>query len=330
MAKGYNATEYMYSSARIRALETKMATREDILRFCDMDNSGAIVQMLSEYGFDNEDSALSREDMLTGVLERGFEDVLSMECAYAVKFLQYQYDCNNIKAILKCNARGISYVDMLLPLGSVSIDKAIEAFENRDYSAYPSAMAEAIVSAQEAFVATANPQKIDFIIDRACFCDMLAAANDCGINLAKRLAEAKIDLVNIMQTVRLLRMKLGEQSSALLDEAYIEGGTLDKDCLLNAFSDMDGFLSEIIRSKYYSLAQMISDGDELGQIEKTVDNIYLDIAKEAKTVPFGAEVAIGYIFALEYEIKNIRIILASKDAGLPTEVIRERLRDCYV
>ena len=89
-------------------------------------------------------------------------------------------------------------------------------------------------------------------------------------------------------------------------------------------------MQTLFGSNYYTIAQMLEGNASLGDIEKKADNIYLDMAKKAKSVPFGAEVAIGYIFALEYEIKNIRIILAGKEAGLPSDVIRERLRDCYV
>ena len=52
-----------------------------------------------------------------------------------------------------------------------------------------------------------------------------------------------------------------------------------------------------------------------------------DPSRSFPALVFGAEIAIGYIVALEYEVKNIRIILAGKDAGLSPEVIRERLRD---
>jgi vacuolar-type H+-ATPase subunit C/Vma6 len=38
----------------------------------------------------------------------------------------------------------------------------------------------------------------------------------------------------------------------------------------------------------------------------------------------------AYLVATEYEVKNIRVILASKDAGLSGDVIFERLRESYV
>ena len=333
MAKSYNSTEYMYSSARIRALETKIASREQIARMAEAQSSENIVAQLSDFGFDVVYSGgkLSREDTLMSVLKAGFSDLAGMECAQAVEFLKYQYDCNNIKSLIKCGARGISADGMLLDLGSVSVDRARDAFATKDYSVFPENMAAAIPEAEEAFAATANPQKIDFIIDKATFADMLRTASECGVPLARELALARIDLVNITMAARLIRMKLGAQAGALFDEVYIEGGTLEKDVLSEAISESNQALADMLEySSYSAMSELIASDASLGTLEKKADDIWIGIARKACYVPFGAEVAIGYICALEYEVKNIRIILAGKDAGLSSDTIRERLRECYV
>ena len=333
MAKGYKETEYMYSSARIRALENKLVGREDMMRLADAEDVKSVISAMDSYGFEpvyGSSGEFLREDTLMRVLERGFADVLEMECAPAVRFLQYQYDCNNIKAIIKCAARNISPDAMLLPIGTVSPDEAKTAFANKDYSKYPDCMKKAIPEAEGAFAATANPQKIDFIIDKACMADMLNTAKKTGIPLAKKLAEAKIDLVNIMQAIRISRMGLVQEAESLVKEVYIDGGTVDKKRVINAVYDMDEFLKELRRGQYDKLEPLVSSGASLAELERKVDNIYFDIAKDAKWVPFGAEVAIGYIFALEYEIKNIRLVLAGKEAGLSPATIKERLRESYV
>ena len=100
--------------------------------------------------------------------------------------------------------------------------------------------------------------------------------------------------------------------------------------LVKAIEDTDEFIRELRRSEYYKLADLIEADVSLGEIERKVDGIYFGIAKEAKWIPFGAEIAIGYIFALEYEIKNLRLVLAGKEAGLSPETIKERLRESYV
>ena len=211
MAKSYNPTEYMYSSARIRALENKIATKDRLRHMADAQDSDAVISQLSDFGFETVSGgeALPRDRMLESVLERGYSELAAMECADAVGFMRYQYDANNIKAIIKCAARGVSVESMLSPLGSVSIDGANSAFKEKDYSAFPKNIAAAISEAEDAFAKTSNPQQIDFIIDRACFADMLDAARVSGVELALKLVVAKIDILNIMIALRVIKMGLG-------------------------------------------------------------------------------------------------------------------------
>ena len=334
MAKGYNATEYMYSSARIRFMETKIATSEQLSRLVDADSVETVVNSLGDFGFEaiyDAAGKLCREEMLLGVLKTGFAELGHMECGEAVDFLKYQYDANNIKSLIKCECAGISSDDMLMELGSVAIEKVKKAFLEKDYSVFPSNMARAIVEAEEAFAATANPQKVDFIIDRATFSDMLESARNSGVAVAERIVLARIDTVNLMMAVRIIRMRLGAAAAAIFDEVFVEGGSLDKALLCEAVKVGEDKLCETVAyGKYSFFAELIAGGATLGELEKAVDDKLIGIAKEVRYAPFGAEVAIGYIFGLEYEVKNIRIILAGKEAGLSSETIRERLRESYV
>ena len=334
MAKRYNATEYMYSTARLRSLETKIADRDQLFRLADAQSTEAIVAALSDFGFTavyTQNGKLDREATLMTALIDGYSTVGEMNCADAVKFLRYQYDCNNVKAMIKCSASGISPDAMLLPFGSVELDKLRDAFATKDYSAFPKNMVSAIAEAEEAFAATGNPQKIDFIIDKATFADMLAAVKESGVPIGERLVTAKIDLLNILMTVRLIRMELGASAQALFDEIFIEGGCIEKKLLATALDDGEKALAEALAyGRYPGFAQTISAMGTLSSLEKTADDVWMKIIKEIKFIPFGAEVAIGYILGLEYEVKNIRIILASKDAGLSSDIIRERLRESYV
>ena len=72
-----------------------------------------------------------------------------------------------------------------------------------------------------------------------------------------------------------------------------------------------------------------SDGS-LAAIERCADNEWMERVKEAKWQPFGAAVLGGYLIGTEMAVKNIRIVLAAKEAGLAPDVIRERVRDSYV
>lgn len=71
-------------------------------------------------------------------------------------------------------------------------------------------------------------------------------------------------------------------------------------------------------------------GGSLTAFEKACDNAVLKTAAGARQVPFGVEVALGYLIAKEAEWTAVRIVMAGRLAGLSADAIRERLRDAYV
>ncbi len=339
MAVRYNDTDYMYSSTRVRALEVKLASSDALFRMCEAASSADICASLGDYGFepirasDDPASPVLREDTLTSLLTSSYADMEKMtDGKGTVDFLRYPYDCNNLKAAIKCASRGISADRLLSDAGTVNASSAKKAYADKDFSLYPSAMKKAVGEAEEAFAKTGNPQAVDFILDRACYEDMLASVKQTGVAFGEHLVRTKIDLTNIMTCVRVLRLHIGAASASLLDSALIEGGYLDTDIFRRALSGDEARFGDELRytDGYYKLAAFIGVGESLATIEKRADDLWMLEVKQAKSVPFGAPVLIAYMAALEYQVKNIRIILAGKDAGLSADVIRERLRESYV
>ena len=335
MATKRNETEYMYSSARARSLENRIASAERLAHMADADSSAAIIANLSDLGFEvinDEKGEFCRESTLATLLVEGYAEAEKMVSdSEFFNFLRYQYDCHNIKAMIKCFFRGVSCEDMLIPLGSVDLGTLAEAYKDKNYSCLPENMAIAAREAEDAFAATSNPQKVDLILDKACYADMRRNVEDSRIPLAIKLVKTKIDLTNLLSTVRLSMMKLGASAESFLGEVLIEGGYVEIAFWLEGFAAGIGKLAERLEfSGYSSLCSYVLGDISLGELEKAADNLWLGIAKEAKYIPFGPEVLIGYLIALEYEVKNIRILLAGKDTDLSRDVIRERLRESYV
>ena len=327
-------TDYMYSSARVRSLENSIATSEKLSHLADAANSDVVVAALSDFGFEliqGEDKELFREETLSTVLKAGYAEAEKMvDDGSFMNFLRYAYDCHNIKSIIKCASQGVSCDGMLIPLGIVDTNVLKEAHIEKDYSCLPENMAGAVSVAEEAFAATRNPQKVDVILDKACFADMLQNAEESGIELAIKIVKSKIDLTNLLIAVRLSMMELRESALSILKEALIPGGYKDELFDVDSMTGLVAKLAERFEySDYSSLCPYITGKINLSVLEREIDNYIMKVAKTAKYIPFGPEVLIGYLVALEYEVKNIRIILAGKDAGLSSEVIRERLRDNY-
>lgn len=337
MAIKYNPTDFMYSSARVRALENSIIGRDKTEHMLDSGSSSDIIAALGEYGFDiirksDTDGDILREETLLSVLEKAYDEISKMPPDPSLTdFLRYQYDCNNIKAVIKCNSRGIDPHSMLFSLGTVPAKNVIEFIRDKKYSEFPPKMAEALPLAIEAFATSANPQQIDLIMDRACFLDMYNAAIATGEDYIVELVRTKIDLVNIITCIRILGMKLYFAAEPFMREAFLEGGYLNLNFFISGLEFGIQKLFEALEFTQYSLlSKEAGPTSPLYIVEKLADNIWLDFVKKAKYIPFGAPVLVGYLIALEYEVKNIRIILAGKDAGLPTDTIKERLRASYV
>jgi V/A-type H+-transporting ATPase subunit C len=191
------------------------------------------------------------------------------------------------------------------------------------------AMRMAAEEAVALYAKTKNPQLIDLTLDKACYRDMLSAAMASGDDFSKRLVVARIDLTNVLTVVRILRMKSGEAGKALMEEAFLEGGLLSRADLLGKTEET--VWEELRYTCYGSFAHAAAEGNgSLSGIERAADDFVMEIVKETKFIPVGAEVMIAFLLAHEYEVKNLRIVLAGKEAGLSPSVIRERIRKSYV
>jgi len=336
MSKNPQQTAYMYASARVRALEASMIGRDRIEHLADAASPDEVYARLDEYGVTlirDERGSVMEERTLQGILKNALQNVIEAAPEPAVyDFMRYPYDCHNIKSSIKCHLRGVDAGNMMSELGVVAGTEALQMPVMDDYAALPAAMAKAAPLAVQAYKKTANPRVIDLMLDKACFADMLACAKAGADEFHLSIVRAQIDLINVMICLRLVRMEAGEQGEMLLEQALIDGGVLAKDVLMRAYKGgEDALLAELGRSPYEKLAEALRESDgTAASAEKLADDYRMELVRTVKYTTFGASVLSAYFYAQEYAVKNIRIILAAKRAGLAAEIIRERIRTSYV
>lgn len=342
--KKLQPTEYMYASACIRSLENRLVGRERMEVLMGARTSAEVMDRLAEYGIkpaeDTADDSMpagealsaAREGMLLSILREAFSEVEHAVPDPAVfRYFRYPYDCNNLKAAVKCAIRGISADDLLFDFGTIPADRVETLVREGNYETLPPAMAAAMAEAKDAYDRAGDPRRIDTVLDRACYADMLAVALDSGDETLISWMTAKIDLTNILTTIRILRMNMGSVGEAFLGEALLSGGTLDEKFFFEVFLGGEAVLWERISSTvYHRLAQGEGTSRPLSAVEKDCDDFYMNLVREGAKIPFGAPVVGGYLVGCETSVKNIRIVLAAKDAELDSAVIRERIRASYV
>lgn len=340
--KKLQPTEYTYASARIRALENHLVGRERIEILAEARGADEVMERLSEYGFssredgDNggtpsgETQGALREDLLLRALQRAYDEVESSSPNPDLfRYFRYPYDCNNLKAAVKCAVRGISAEGMLFDFGTVPADRVEDLLREGKYEDFPQAMAAAVPTAREQYDKTGDPRRIDTILDRACYEDMLAAS--AAEPTLQGWLRMRIDLTNLLMTLRILRMNRGETGVGFLTESLLSGGTLAEELWLAACRGGEESLwASLRRTVYEKLARVEGNPRPLFAVEKAADDLYMEQVRKDAKIPFGAPVVAGYLVGWETAVKNIRIILAAKDAGLSPSVLRERIRLSYV
>lgn len=332
-------SDYFYSSARVRALETGLLQNDALARVLEAPTLDAAYSMLEEYGVklkrNPENDKILREETLLFRLSSAYAEIASLteELDKSLFALwRYPYDCNNIKAAIKCFARGISCDDLLFDFGTVSAEEIKTAVRTNDFSVLPKHLSDAAQEAVAVYARTQNPQQIDLILDRACYADMLDAAEQSGVEYAVKLVRTKIDLLNLVMCLRVMRMQSGEAGKMLLRDALLQGGTVSSDDVLDLYEMEEKALWEkLLYTDYRTFAEAVaSKHPTLTEVERAADNAFMAVVREARFIACGPEVLIGYLLGMENEVRNIRVLLAGKGAGLPSETVWERVRDSYV
>ena len=337
MKNGYNYEDYLFVSARIRAKENSLIGHSDLMSMVSASSIDELYRMLDDKGI------VAENDPRNG---RNYDAVLAkrLSDAYASVFsdiperslftvFTYPYDCHNLKTAIKYAQKGSSGASVMIPLGTVSPEKTEEAVIKGDFSAFPSNMAKAAENAVDEFCKTKDPQIIDLILDYACFEDISESTKVHNVPFVTELLAIKADTVNIFTSVRLAR-RYSEKTFTLPENALVVGGKLPHSFFTEVFAEaepsgvIDILADKLTRTEYSVIADRLKAGEY--DIGKLCDDLYISKVRQARQTLAGVEVAAGYIAATEYEVKNLRILIAGKRAGLDAKSIAERLRGSYV
>ena len=331
------STEYMYISARVRAIEATMPGREMIGRMIEAQNTESAAAVALESGILNSVDEAKDPDRLDEVLSRRLKDALDVVESdeggrRVTPIIRLAYDCANIKAALRCIPHGIDFSDLLFDVGSLPVERYRKMAESGDFSSLSKNLAQAAQKAKTDYATTCDPLKIDLPLDRACFADMLSAAENTGDGFTVDFVKTKIDMTNVMMLLRIAGMGKNGLTEGLLSEALIDGGHIGIESLKEATEqeeeELTGKISALVSMRYPRIAEALGSGTE--NFENECDSLIEAKLQEARYIPFGIPIVLTFLCKLEYEIKNVRIILAGKAAGLSPDKIAQRVRGSYV
>lgn len=322
---------------RIRVLETRLLDRAKLDRMIDSSSAQEALRVLQETEYSAYMSNVKRvedyEVLLKEELKRVYKMLFDMTPVKdVVNILSLRYDYHNLKTIVKAHLmkKDLSY--LFVSVGSLDINKTINAIESDNYRELRLAVREAIEKTLIEFNVSKDPQVIDIMLDKYMYSEMLQMAKSLDTKFITKYVKSSIDLTNIRT---ILRAKKQNKNREFFNSVIIDGGYLDKDRLSALFTDsVENIPGKLSHTDYFEILKIgieaYSRAGEVNTLEKLSDDYLMKLIKEGKYVSFGPEPLISYLIAKETEIKVIRIVMVGKLNKVSSELIRERLRDIYV
>ncbi len=329
-------TIYGYAVARVKAMETRLLDQGHFERMVNSSDSGEALKILSETGYSAAlaelDDVYNFEAVLGEELSYTFNTVLKISpIPEMIASLVLRYDIHNLKVLFKAKFLGIKS-DLLIPVGSIELSKLEHAVNEDNYLFLPGKLRQAANNINDDFMLNRDPQIIDLLLDQVLYEQLIDSAREYESEFLEGLFTRQIDLNNLKTLLRIKRMGLNRD---FLARVLLPNGSIALDKLTAMIEEPEESLISMLALSDY--ADLVNEGvrewTEKGSaslLEKLSDNFITAYLRESKWVPFGIEPLVGYLWAKEIEIKNIRIVLVGKINKLPAESIRERMRDVYI
>lgn len=330
--------DYVFASSRVRGAEKNLLTREKAEKMADSKTTDGALKILLDldYGTSENKDGFGEgqiDELLSQELHKAYDFILSIapDRDDFSAFL-YPYDYHNLKVLLKAEFAEIDGAPYLMDIGTVDSAVLVQMVRERNFISVSTLMKDAVLEAIDTFSRTKDPQMIDFILDRACYAEMLLAAGRTGSKFINDYVRLTIDTINLKTFARLREMK---RSWDFFQKVFLPGGSVPEKLFIGAFDESyEQFAEKLLPYGLMETAALggaaIRETGRFTTLEKLCDDRIMEFAGSAKFVSFGIEPLAAYLIAKEGEIRLARIILAGLTQGLSREAIGERMRKTYV
>ncbi|MCF0138179.1 MAG: V-type ATPase subunit [Oscillospiraceae bacterium] len=323
--------KYLYLSAHLRAKEAKMLTAEKASRLLDSADFTEAAKQLCDCGY--EDMSGMSMDEITAALnarkEAVFRDLVNMLPDKEIgDIFRIKYDYHNAKVLIKAEAMGTEREDLLSSVGRMKTEALKTAYFEESFAFCPDALAKSMMEAKRVLNRSENPQLAEFVLDKACYGELVSVAKKLGSRFISGYVDILIDCANLKTAVRCMRMG---KSADFLRNALIDGGSVYTEKIAAANSPealAAAFAVTKLRSAAAAGAEAVGGG-RMTAFELACDNAVMAYLKDAKLVSYGEAPAVAYFAAFEAELTAVRMIMTGLKAGIAPDTIRERLRDFY-
>ncbi len=331
-----SAAQYVYASAKLRALEPKILDATDIERMVDAPDFTTAFKVLNDT--DYADNLLDKEPAQYRDALR--EDYVQMhKLLYEItpdinllKLVYLERDFLTIRMLLK--AKYFNKLDEIQPLLRDDTihdkDKLVAYITEGVDNGLRRRFKIAITHVLERLPEQPTPAQIDIITTQEMYRLKLHLAKKIGSDTIASLIKTQIDNANILMAIRAKRQGIDR---ATFESYCIFGGTISHTDIIGKYEEELTSFQSLISARYdtstASAFQQLLDNDTLYPLEKALDDFLTKQAQQIKFVSYGPEVVYAYFLAKHIAVQNIRLILAGKFNSINAEEIKKTLRLSY-
>ncbi len=323
---GTDDWRYAYATARVRALQSQMLSRAELLDLTNAENFTAAAELLSQTQYalpqnanlnDLENILLQRRTELRVLFKKLIidEDIIEP--------LIVREDFANMRLALRRKLTekpvGLDYSND----GSIPAEDFEKIFEEENYTPLPYHMREAIERAVLAYYQDKDIRQIDYALDYTHFEYKLNRAIRTKHIFMTELFRMQIDINNIKT---LLRLKFTESE---VRDVFIFGGFLNiRELKIALDADFETIKTIFAHTPYKEIFEQginyLTENNSFIKLEQKCDEHLAGFLKTTNNITAGPQPIIAYLLGKEAEIRKIRLILTAKKNELEKQLILDR------
>lgn len=328
--------DYKGINTLIRTYELRLLKSEEMERILKASNLSQALDVLNgtEYDFDREEVLRTKNinefllKHLADVYQDLFEIVPDPEI---IELFTLRYTYHNLKVLLKQHFLGENLEHLLIPIGRQSLESLKTLVETGESDQAHPIMVEAIQMAKYDYEERELIEAVTVYMDTYYFRHLRDITNRVDDSSITNITDTITDLYNLSSVVRSTNQgKPRSHLYAILSSA----GSIPKQAIIDEL--INGpvvLLRKLYSGKPYGsqLESVIIDNKEIDtlQLDKLMDDLIHEVVSEGLYQPFGPMPVLGYLYAKETEVTNLRLLLVGKDNDIEEGTLRERVRQVY-
>lgn len=329
-------TDYKGINTLIRTYELRLLKTEDFERMIKADDLASALDVLkgTDYEFDQAEVLRTKDfnqfamNHLANVYRELYELAPKPEL---IDLFTLRYTYHNLKVLLKQYILKENYESLLIPIGHLSIDSLKNLVETGESDVAHPIMVEAVQSAKSDYEERGLIEAVTVYMDTYYFRHLRAITNEIDYSPITNITDTLIDLYNLTSVVRSLNQ--GKPRSHLYALLSSSGSISKQDIIDESMNGAVSVLRKLYSGMSYGsqLETVIEDNNRIDtlKLDKLMDDLIHQIVSEGIYQAFGPMPLLGYIYAKETEVTNLRLILVGKDNEIEEEKLRERVRKVY-